>query len=136
MDYWFSKKKLRGRKILHKQLTWMFYRMEQLSKLQIQGFFFCNSLKKERNQMARKPPVMLEKASAAIQSEIGVKQWVMYDVYNLCKLAFENKLSFFKVTMLKEMCEHFEIPSNSRDTKSNLVKKLSQMVEDCSFMKE
>ena len=86
--------------------------------------------------MARKPPVMLEKASVAIQSEIGVKQWVMHDVYNLCKLAFENKLSFFKVTMLKEMCEHFEIPSNSRDTKSGLVKKLSQMVEDCSFMKE
>ncbi|RMX40876.1 hypothetical protein pdam_00012019 [Pocillopora damicornis] len=60
----------------------------------------------------------------------------MHDVYNLCKLAFENKLSFFKVKMLKEMCKHFEIPSNSRDTKSSLVKKLSQMVEDCSFMKE
>ena len=86
--------------------------------------------------MARKPPVMHKKASVAIQSEIGVKQWVMHDVYNLCKLAFENKLSFFKVKMLKEMCKHFKNPSNSRDTKSSLVKKLSQMVEDCSFVKE
>ena len=27
------------------------------------------------------------------------------------------------------MCKQFEIPSNLRDTKSSLVKKLSQMVE-------
>ena len=68
---------------------------------------------------------MLEKASVAVQSEIGVKHLVMYDVYNLCEMAFENRLSFFKVKMLREMCKHFEIPSNLRDTKSSLVKKLS-----------
>ena len=79
---------------------------------------------------------MLEKASVAVQSEIGVKHPVMYNVYNLYEMAFENRLSFFKVKMLREMCRHFEIPSNLRDTKSSLVKKLSQMVEDCSCMKE
>ena len=65
---------------------------------------------------------MLEKASVAVQSEIGVKHPVMYNVYNLCEMAFENRLSFFKVKMLREMCKHFEIPSN--------------LVEDCSCMKE
>ena len=66
------------------------------------------------------------------------KNPVTYDVYNLCKMAFENRLSFFKVKMLREMCKHFEIPSNLRDTKSSLVNsmKLSQKVEDCSCMKE
>ena len=34
------------------------------------------------------------------------------------------------------MCKYFEIPSNLRDTKRGLVEKLSQMVEDCSCMKE
>ena len=34
---------------------------------------------------------MLEKASEAVQSEIGVKHLVMYDVYNLCEMAFENR---------------------------------------------
>ena len=38
--------------------------------------------------------------------------------------------------MRREMCKHFEIPSSLRDSKSRLVKKLSQMVEDCSYMKE
>ena len=31
---------------------------------------------------------MLEKTSVAVQSEIGVKHPVMYDVYNLCEMAF------------------------------------------------
>ena len=53
----------------------------------------------------------------------------MYDVYSLCEMAFENELSYFEVKILKAMCKHmhFEIPSKE---------KLSQMVEDCSFMKE
>ena len=55
---------------------------------------------------------ILEKASVAVLFEIGVKHTVMYDVYNLCEMAFENKLSFLNVKMLKEMCKHFEIPSN------------------------
>ena len=63
------------------------------------------------------------------------KHPVMYDFYNLCEMAFVNRLSFFKVKTIREMCKQFEIPSNLRDTKSSLVKKLSQMVE-CSCMKE
>ena len=49
-------------------------------------------------------------------------------------MAFENKPLFFKVKTLGEMCKHFEITSNSRDTKSTLAKK--KMVEDCSFAKK
>lgn len=36
-------------------------------------------------------------------------------------MAFENRLSFFKVKMLGEICKRSEIPSNLRDTKSSLV---------------
>ena len=79
---------------------------------------------------------MLEKASVAIESEISVKHPLMYDVYNLCEMAFENRLSFFKVKMLREICKRSEIPSNLRDNKSSLVKKLSWMVEDCLYMNE
>ena len=68
---------------------------------------------------------MLEKASVAIESEISVKHPLMYDVYNLCEMAFENRLSFFKFKMLREICKRSEIPSNLRDTKSSLVNKLS-----------
>ena len=112
--------------------TRIFNRVEQLSKLQIQGFFLRLSQRKqtdgketssddaEPEELAEEyssltdltDEQMLEKASVAVQFEIGVKHTVMYDVYNLCEMAFENKLSFLKVKMLKEMCKHFEIPSN------------------------
>ena len=109
--------------------TRMFNRVEWLSKLQIQGFFLRLSQRKqsdgketssddaEPEELAEEyssltDEQMLEKASVAVEFEIGVKHTVMYDVYNLCEMAFENKLSFLKVKMLKEMCKHFEIPSN------------------------
>ena len=109
--------------------TRMFNRVEWLSKLQIQGFFLRLSQRKqsdgketssddaEPEELAEEyssltDEQMLEKASVAVQFEIGDKHTMIYDVYNLCEMAFENKLSFLKVKMLKEMCKHFEIPSN------------------------
>ena len=92
--------------------TRMFSKMEWLSKLQIQGFFSRVSAKrkqsngKETSSDSDEPDdseelaeeyasltdeEMLEKASEAVQSEIGVKHLVMYDVYNLCEMAFENR---------------------------------------------
>ena len=92
--------------------TRMFSKMEWLSKLQIQGFFSRVSAKrkqsngKETSSDGDEPDdseepaeeyasltdeEMLEKASEAVQSEIGVKHLVMYDVYNLCEMAFENR---------------------------------------------
>ena len=141
------------RNALNTDGTRMLSRMEWLSKLQILGFFSRLSAKRKQSDGKETSAVdddeelveeyasltdeqMLEKASVAVESEIGVKHLVMYDVYNLCEMAFENRLSFFKVKMLREMCKHFEIPSNLRDTKSSLVKVLSLMVEDCSCMKE
>ena len=93
--------------------TRTFSKMEWLSKLQIQGFFSRVSTKrkqsdgKETSSDDDKPDnneelaveyasltdeQMFEKASVAVQSEIGVKHLVMYDVYNLCEMAFENRL--------------------------------------------
>ena len=67
-------------------------------------------------------------------SEIGVIHPVMYDVYNLCEMVAENKLSSFKVKMLREICTYFEIRFKIRDTKSEFVKKLTEMVLDCSCL--
>ena len=91
----------------------MFSKMEWLSKLQIQGFFSRVSTKRKQSDgketssdddepdnneelaveyASLTDEQMFEKASVAVQSEIGVKHLVMYDVYNLCEMAFENRL--------------------------------------------
>lgn len=135
--------------------TRMFNRTEWLSKAQIQGFFSRISAKMKHSsakevsrghdsdeldddideEYADKiDEQRLEETSEAVVAVVGVKHPVMYDVYNLCEMAYEKKLSLFKVKMLREMCNHFEIPSKTRDSKSDLVRKLSEMVSDCSCM--
>ena len=75
----------------------------------------------------------LEKeTSEAVVEAIGVRHPLMYDVFNLCEMANENKLSSFKCKMLKEICKHFEIPFNSKNSKSELLRKVSEMVAECS----
>ena len=134
-------KKLGGRKILHNDNdmrntlntdgTRMLSRMEWLSKLQILGFFSRLSAKRKQSDGKETSAVdddeelveeyasltdeqMLEKASVAVESEIGVKHLVMYDVYNLCEIAYENRLLFSRLRCSgkRAVCKHFEIPSN------------------------
>ena len=74
---------------------------------------------------------LFEANSEAVVAAIAVKHPRMYDVQNLCEMAYENKISSFR-----EICKHFEISFNARDSKSALVQKLSEMVRDCSCMSE
>lgn len=75
---------------------------------------------------------LLEETSEAVVAEIGVQHPVMYDVYNLCEMVSEKKVHSFKVKMLREICNHFDISTKARDTKSDLVQKLSGMVAECT----
>ena len=133
--------------------TRMFGRTEWLSKLQIQGFFSRMSAKRKQSTLkefstdeeddeiddgaaeeyACQNDEQLEKeTSEAVVEAIGVRHPLMYDVFNLCEMANENKLSSFKCKMLKEICKHFEIPFNTRNSKSQLLQKITEMVAECS----
>ena len=119
------------RNALNTDGTRMLSRMEWLSKLQILGFFSRLSAKRKQSDGKETSAVdddeelveeyasltdeqMLEKASGAVESEIGVKHLVMYDVYNLCEIAYENRLLFSRLRCSgkRAVCKHFEIPSN------------------------
>ena len=137
--------------------TRMFSRAEWLSKVQIQAFFSRISAKRKQSSSKESSREndddelddsdaeeyacqiddrLFEANSEAVVAAIAVKHPLMYDVQNLCEMAYENKISSFKVKMLREICKHFEISFNARDSKSALVQKLSEMVRDCSCMSE
>ena len=137
--------------------TRMFSRAEWLSKVQIQAFFSRISAKRKQSSSKESSrdnaddelddsdaeeytceidDLLFQANSEAVVAAIAVKHPLMYDVHNLCEMAYENKISSFKVKMLREICKHFEISFNTRDTKSALVQKLSEMVRDCSCMSE
>ena len=127
----------------------MFDRTEWLSKLQIQGFFSRMSAKRKQSTLkefsideedgeaaeeyACQDNEQLEKeTSEAVVEAIGVRNPLMYDVFNLCEMANENKLSSFKCKILKEICKHFEISFNSKNSKSELLRKITEMAAECS----
>ena len=40
----------------------------------------------------------------------------MFDIYDVCSLAREARLSSLKVKMLRDICEHFELAFKMQDT--------------------
>ena len=68
----------------------------------------------------------------AVMEAISVKDPLMYDVYNLCKITRENKLSCFESKMLREICKHCEMSFTTRTSKSDLLQKITETVAECS----
>ncbi|KAL9954031.1 hypothetical protein ACROYT_G041519 [Oculina patagonica] len=133
-----------------------FTRSEWLSKTQIQGFFSRLAAKRkqsgvqdvnsegedsddldddvEEEYACQLDEQLLQETSEAVVAAIGVKHPAMYDVYNLREMVKENKLFSFKVKMLREISNYFDIQTKARDSKSVLVQKLKEMVLDCSCL--
>ena len=122
-----------------------FKRDEWLTKTQIQGFF-SRLAKTKRKGLALSMEIVddipmdddedethdNENLLRDIQEAIDVAHPIIYDVYNLCELHADNKLKNFKVIMLKELCDHFDIEFKSRDKKQDLIQKISNMIKSCS----
>ena len=58
----------------------------------------------------------LRKARDAIMDEIGLKHPIMFDIYDVCSLAREARLSSLKFKMLRGTCKHSELAFKMQDT--------------------
>ena len=67
-----------------------------------------------------------------IMTSINVCHPIFYDIYNLCEMYKEQKLSSFKITMLKQICGHLQMKFKAKDKKADLIRMISTMVESCS----
>ena len=67
-----------------------------------------------------------------IFNEMDVIHPIMYDGYDICEQTKQEGLSKFNVKALKAICEHFELPFKSKDTKAVLINKITDMVNECS----
>lgn len=74
----------------------------------------------------------LRETREAVLGEIGLTHPILYDIYDLCTFARQEKLPTFKVKMLREICTHFDLPFRSRDTKAVFVAKVKEMISECS----
>ena len=63
----------------------------------------------------------------SVVTEIGLTHPIVYDFYDLCDYVKKEKLNYFTVSMLKEICTFFELPFKSRDSKALLMSKIKEM---------
>ena len=57
---------------------------------------------------------------------------VVYDSFDLCEYNKKQQLGRFSVNMLKNVCNHFEIVIKAKDTKTVLLTKLKEVLNQCS----
>jgi hypothetical protein len=86
-------------------------------------------LEDEIGYLNEKPPIQV---TEEVLDQVGLVLPITYDGYNICELARLDKLLQFKMKELKEMCNFFELSAKARDTKSLLIERMKQMVEECS----
>ena len=70
-----------------------------------------------------------------IVSQMGLIHPISYDGHDICEHARLDTLSRFNVTMLKAMCDQFEISHKARERKSSLMNKLKDVVKECTCYK-
>ena len=124
----------------------LFGREDWLTKLQVQGFF--SRLASTRRKQGWHEADTSEEddegdevgeqrhAVEEVIENLGLKHPIIFDVYNVCDYYHSNKLPSFNVSMLKDMCEYFEIPYKSRDLKRDLLPKVSELVKECEYSKK
>ena len=103
----------------------LFSREEWLTKAEIQGFFFCLSSSRRR-RAGLSPSTAVDNKSdedlideeevnhmttvKSVVTEIGLTHPIVYDIYDLCDYVKEEKLNYFTVSILMEICTFFELP--------------------------
>ena len=71
-------------------------------------------------------------AVESVVTEIGLTHSIVYDIYDLCDYVknLKDKLNYFTVSMLKEICTFFKLPFKSRDSKAVLMSKVKNKRND------
>ena len=67
----------------------------------------------------------------SVVTEIGLTDTIVYDIYDLYHYVKKEKLNYFTVSMLMEICSFLELPNKSRDSKAFLMSKIKGMTHEC-----
>ena len=54
-------------------------------------------------------PMMMQKLTTEVVQEMAVQHPITYDIYNICELSANMKLSKFAISVLKDICGHLGI---------------------------
>ena len=73
-----------------------------------------------------------ENIRTQVLSEVQLRHPIMFNTHNLCKMSKESKLNKLSISMLRDVCYHFDI--NMDDTsrrKAPYIARITELVETC-----
>ena len=126
----------------------LFSSSEFLTSQQVSSFFSRLSSKRkleddemtesdfEENQNVENEKAFDELRSEVLQ-EVALTHPICYDRYDICELIANSKLSIFAIQMLKDICEHFDIPTTDIKVKRKApyIDKLIAFGKNCTCQK-
>ena len=129
-----------------------FKRSELLTKTQVQGFFSrLAALKRGKDASSQvldeDEGIIIEENENYLDvearneivenfvSQMGLVHPVTYDGHDICEHVRLDTLCKFNVTFLKAMCAYFELPYKAKDFKFTLLKKIKDIVRECTCYK-
>ncbi|PFX13357.1 hypothetical protein AWC38_SpisGene22562 [Stylophora pistillata] len=70
----------------------------------------------------------------SIHAHIVLKHLVIYDTFNVCEYATEQKLLKLNNTILKEILDYYDITYASKDRKNDFVARIEELVTECGCL--
>ena len=61
---------------------------------------------------------------------------IVYYTYDFCAYHKEGKLQAFNVAMVKAIFRHFEVPFRAKDRKTDLIRLLTEVIQECNCWEE
>lgn len=123
----------------------MFKKEDFLTAQQISNFFSRLAKAKNLDTFVGTPeltseeydsPVMdkdIQELSSDVMDAIGLKHPIIYDIYNICEMASQNKLKKFSIAMLTEICSSLDLDTThiKKKLKEPYIKLLQDIVQSC-----
>ena len=122
----------------------LFTSEDYLTTNQIAGFFSRLASKKSLAEDEQQTDIEVAVYEAnrdelvkEVTHELAPKHPIVYDMYNLCELSLQKKLSDFSITMLKDICIFFEIGTSDVTVrrKKPYINKLQLLCQSCECQK-
>ena len=80
----------------------------------------------------------IEDLAGEVMEELAFRHPIMFDTYNICEMATNNKLQKFSIQMLQDICKFHElnVTAITCKRKQPYVDLLNGLVEQCSCQKK
>ena len=130
------------RSAMNKEGTRLFSPEEFLTPKQVQSFFsrMASKVRKEQAYDSEDEDIeaaveqeAYEETHMVVLKEVQLQHPMVFDTFNLCDMETSGKLSELSLSMLRNVCDHFDLPVKdiTKKRKAPYILLLSELIREC-----